>query len=87
MNDTHFLISVVAYAQEDENIDDIVDIEGEDNSVITEDEPEDETTTASSDADTTILFTKPVYNGLSTLGTLLNITQPYSTLPIYETRN
>lgn len=55
------------YAQEDENIDDIVDIEGEDNSVITDEEPEDETTTASSDADTTILFTKPIYNGLSTL--------------------
>ncbi|OAD56300.1 Translocon-associated protein subunit alpha [Eufriesea mexicana] len=51
----------------DENIDDIVDIEGEDNSVITDEEPEDETTTASSDADTTILFTKPVYSGLSTL--------------------
>lgn len=45
-----------------------MDIEGEDNSVITDEEPEDETTTASSDADTTILFTKPVYNGLSTLG-------------------
>ncbi|KAK9307520.1 hypothetical protein QLX08_002146 [Tetragonisca angustula] len=55
------------YAQEDENIDDIVDIEGEDNSVITDEEPEDETATVSSDADTTILFTKPVYNRLSTL--------------------
>ncbi|XP_020720539.2 translocon-associated protein subunit alpha [Bombus terrestris] len=55
------------YAQEDENIDDIVDIEGEDNSVITDEEPEDETITASSDADTIILFTKPVNNGLSTL--------------------
>lgn len=56
-----------AYAQEDENIDDIVDIEGEDNSVITDEEPEDELTTTSTDVDTTILFTKPVYNGLSTL--------------------
>ncbi|XP_031830508.1 signal sequence receptor subunit 1 l(1)G0320 isoform X2 [Nomia melanderi] len=55
------------HAQEDENIDDIVDVEGEDNSVITDEEPEEETTTASSDADTTILFTKPVYNGLSIL--------------------
>ena len=56
-----------AYAQEDENIDDIVDVEGEDNSVITDEEPEEETATASSDADTTTLFTKPIYNGLSTL--------------------
>lgn len=63
-----FLISVIVYAQEDENIDDIVDIEGEDNSVITDEEPEDETATVSSDADTTILFTKPVYNRLSMLG-------------------
>lgn len=45
-----------------------MDIEGEDNSVITDEEPEDETITASSDADTIILFTKPVNNGLSTLG-------------------
>lgn len=55
------------HAEEDESIDDIVDIEGEDNSVITDEEPEDETTTASSDADTVILFTKPAYNGLTTL--------------------
>lgn len=55
------------YAQEDENIDDIVDVEGEDNSVITDEEPEEEATTASADADTTILFTRPVHNELSTL--------------------
>lgn len=55
------------YSQEDENIDDIVDVEGEDNSVITDEDPEEEPTTASSDADTTILFTRPIYNGLSTL--------------------
>lgn len=47
-----------------------MDVEGEDNSVITDEEPEEETATASSDADTTTLFTKPIYNGLSTLGTL-----------------
>lgn len=55
------------YSQEDENIDDIVDVEGEDNSVVTDEDPEEEPTTASSDADTTILFTRPIYNGLSTL--------------------
>ncbi|XP_076661408.1 signal sequence receptor subunit 1 l(1)G0320 [Halictus rubicundus] len=55
------------YSQEDENIDDIVDVEGEDNSVITDEDSEEEPTTASSDADTTILFTRPIYNGLSTL--------------------
>lgn len=55
------------YAQEDENIDDIVDVEGEDNLVVTDEEPEEEATTASADAETTILFTKPVYNGVSTL--------------------
>ncbi|XP_076276611.1 signal sequence receptor subunit 1 l(1)G0320 [Lasioglossum baleicum] len=56
------------YSQEDENIDDIVDVEGEDNSVITDEDPtEEEPTTASSDADTTVLFTRPIYNGLSTL--------------------
>lgn len=68
-----FLIFIIVYAQEDENIDDIVDIEGEDNSIITDEEPEDEITTASSDADTIILFTKPVYNGLSTLGIYINL--------------
>lgn len=66
------IVYYIVYAQEDENIDDIVDIEGEDNSIITDEEPEDEITTASSDADTTILFTKPVYNGLSTLGIYIN---------------
>lgn len=55
------------FAQEDENIDDIVDVEGEDNSVITDEEPEEEATTASADADTTILFTRPVHNEMSTL--------------------
>lgn len=59
--------SGTVYAQEDENIDDIVDVEGEENTIITDDEPEEETTNASADADTTILFTKPVHNALSTL--------------------
>lgn len=59
----------MAYAQEDDNIDDIVDVEGEDSTIITEEEVEEEATTnASADADTTILFTKPTHNTLSTLG-------------------
>lgn len=57
----------VAFAQDDENGDDIVDVDGEEASVLSEDDPEEETTTASVDADTTILFTKPVYQSLSTL--------------------
>lgn len=61
------LTANTVYAQEDENIDDIVDVEGEDNSVITDEEPEEETTTASADADTTVLFIRPVYNPLSML--------------------
>ena len=56
------------FAQEDETVDDIVDVEGEEASVQTEDEFEEETATASADADTTILFTKPVHTALSTLG-------------------
>ncbi|XP_012284993.1 translocon-associated protein subunit alpha [Orussus abietinus] len=55
------------YAQEDELVDDIVDIEGEDGSVVSEDVIEEETVTSSKDADTIILFTKPIYNALSTL--------------------
>lgn len=55
------------YAQEDENIDDIVDVEGEESSIITDEETEEDTSNASADADTTILFTKPIHNTLSTL--------------------
>ncbi|XP_018051442.1 PREDICTED: translocon-associated protein subunit alpha isoform X1 [Atta colombica] len=55
------------YAQEDENIDDIVDVEGEESSIITDEETEEDTSNASVDADTTILFTKPIHNTLSTL--------------------
>jgi len=55
------------YAQEDENIDDIVDIEGEEGSIITDEETEEDTSNASADADTTILFTKPIHNTMSTL--------------------
>lgn len=56
----------VAYAQEDETVDDMVDVEEESN-VLIEDEFEEEAQTASADADTTILFTKPVISPLSTL--------------------
>ncbi|XP_012225210.1 translocon-associated protein subunit alpha [Linepithema humile] len=55
------------YAQEDENIDDIVDVEGEEGTIITDEEVEEDTSNASADADTTILFTKPIHNALSTL--------------------
>lgn len=57
------------YAEEDENVDDIVDVEGEEGNVITEEETEETKSNTSSDADTTILFTKPIHNSLSTLGT------------------
>lgn len=56
-----------AYAQEEENIDDIVDVEGEEGNIIIDEETEEEINNVSTDADTTILFTKPVYNTLSTL--------------------
>lgn len=78
------IVYYIVYAQEDENIDDIVDIEGEDNSIITDEEPEDEITTASSDADTTILFTKPVYNGLSTLGIYINFLKSQSIFFLFK---
>ncbi|XP_014468601.1 PREDICTED: translocon-associated protein subunit alpha [Dinoponera quadriceps] len=55
------------YAQEDENIDDIVDVEGEEGSIIADEETEEDTSNASADADTTILFTRPIHNTLSTL--------------------
>lgn len=63
-----FIFIGFVYAQEDENIDDIVDVEGEEGSIITDEETEEDTNNASADADTTILFTKPVHNTLSTLG-------------------
>lgn len=55
------------YAQEDESIDDMVDVEGEEGNVITDEETEEDTSNASADADTTILFTRPIHNALSTL--------------------
>jgi translocon-associated protein subunit alpha len=59
--------SNVAYAQEDEVVDDMVDVE-EEASVLTEDELiEEEAQTASVDADTTILFTKPIVPPLASL--------------------
>lgn len=63
-----FMFIEFVYAQEDENIDDIVDVEGEEGSIITDEEVEEDTSNASADADTTILFTKPIHNTLSTLG-------------------
>lgn len=57
----------LAYAQEDETVDDMVDVDNEDVNVTTEDELEEEAQTASADADTTILFTKPVVTSLSSL--------------------
>jgi len=69
----HFVLLGYAYAQEDENIDDIVDIEGEEGSIITDEETEEDTSNASTDADTTILFTKPVHNTLSTLGIFIEL--------------
>ena len=59
----------MAYAQDEDAGDDLVDVEGEDSGIITEEEPEEETVTASSDVDTTILFIEPVHNSLNTLGT------------------
>lgn len=47
----------------------MVDVEGEEGNVITDEETEEDTSNASADADTTILFTRPIHNALSTLGT------------------
>lgn len=63
-----FILVGYVYAQEDENIDDIVDVEGEEGSIVTDEETEEDPSTASADAATTILFTKPVHTTLSTLG-------------------
>ena len=67
-----FILAAYVYAQEDENIDDIVDVEGEESSIITDEETEEDSSNASVDADTTILFTKPIHNTLSTLGTFID---------------
>ena len=67
-----FILAAYVYAQEDENIDDIVDVEGEESSIITDEETEEDTSNASVDADTTILFTKPIHKKLSTLGTFID---------------
>ncbi|KAL7305718.1 hypothetical protein TKK_0001972 [Trichogramma kaykai] len=57
----------VVYAQEDD-VNDIIDVEGEESTIVTEEEPEeDSTATTSKDIDTTILFVEPVHNALSTL--------------------
>ncbi|XP_034940821.1 translocon-associated protein subunit alpha [Chelonus insularis] len=58
----------VAYAQEDEIVDDMIDVDTEETNVSAEDDVEEESQTASADAETTILFTKPVVaNPSSTL--------------------
>lgn len=56
--------TILARAEEDE-LDDVVDIEGEDNQVVGEDalgDDDDSVVKSSQDVDTTILFTKPVPN-------------------------
>ncbi|XP_053606784.1 translocon-associated protein subunit alpha [Plodia interpunctella] len=55
--------TILARAEEDE-LDDVVDIEGEDNQVVGDDisEDDDSVVKSSQDVDTTILFTKPVPN-------------------------
>jgi hypothetical protein len=64
----HSLGSItLASAQEDDN-DDIVDVEGEENSIVTDEEADEDLVTASKDVVTTILFTEPIHNPLSTLG-------------------
>ncbi|XP_051168581.1 translocon-associated protein subunit alpha isoform X2 [Leptopilina boulardi] len=57
----------VAYAEEEDVGDDMVDVEGEDSGVVTEEESEEDTITASKDVDTTILFIEPAHNPLNTL--------------------
>jgi translocon-associated protein subunit alpha len=62
--------SLVAWAEDDDADDEIVDVEGEgdgdESSVIEEGREEDaEQLRASPDADTTILFTRPVVSGTS----------------------
>lgn len=46
-------------------------MEGEEGSIIADEETEEDTSNASADADTTILFTRPIHNALSTLGTFI----------------
>lgn len=55
--------TILARAEEDE-LDDVVDIEGEDSQVVGEDALDDDESVvkSSQDVDTTILFTKPVTN-------------------------
>jgi hypothetical protein len=60
--------SLVAWAEDDDGDDEIVDVEGEgDESSVTEEggEEDEEQPRASPDADTTILFTRPVVSGTS----------------------
>lgn len=56
--------TILAHAEEDE-LDDVVDIEGEDSQVVGEDalgDDDDSVVKSSEDIDTTILFTKPIPN-------------------------
>lgn len=57
----------LAYGQEDEIVDDAIDIEGEDGTIVTDEEIEEETTKASPDAETVILFTKPVVSSAASM--------------------
>jgi translocon-associated protein subunit alpha len=64
---------LVAWAEDDDTDDEIVDVEGEaDESAIIEEGGEDDETQprASPDADTTILFTRPVVSGVGASGNL-----------------
>lgn len=72
-----FLIVVVlggvAFANED-NLDDTVDVEGDDVNVVSEDEVEEEGLSKSSEeVNTTILFIEPVHPSLSSLGKLFKL--------------
>lgn len=65
----------MAYA-EDELEDELVDVEGEvdtdtDDVAVTDEDEEEVKTTASPDADTTILFIRPITTGSTQMGTLV----------------
>lgn len=80
-------IAGVAFAQDDDVSDDINDVDGEEASVLSEDDPEEETVTASADADTTILFTKPIHQSLSTLGKYSNLLNPQTLKFVFWSEN
>lgn len=66
----------MAYA-EDELEDELVDVEGEgenEDVAVTEEDEEDSNSKASPDADTTILFTKPIVTGSTQMGKFITCT-------------